>query len=49
MVRRRPCTAADIDRVFQLGGAEKVEQLLRSLVTSGTLRIVSHAEDRFYH
>jgi wyosine [tRNA(Phe)-imidazoG37] synthetase (radical SAM superfamily) len=49
MVRRRPCTAVDIDRVFQLGGAEKVEQLLRSLVTSGTLRIVSHAEDRFYH
>ena len=28
MVRRRPCTAADIDRVFHLGGAEKVEQLL---------------------
>ena len=49
MVRRRPCTAADIDRVFHLGGAEKVEQLLASLVASGTLRILSHAGDRFYH
>lgn len=49
MVRRRPCTAADIDRVFHLGGAEKVEQLLASLVASGTLRILTHAGDRFYH
>ena len=49
MVRRRPCTAADIDRVFHLGGAEKVEQLLASLVASGTLRILSHAGNRFYH
>ena len=49
MVRRRPCTAADIDRVFHLGGAEKIEQLLASLVASGTLRILSHAGDRFYH
>ena len=49
MVRRRPCTAADIDRVFHLGGAEKVEQLLASLVASGTLRILSHAGYRFYH
>ena len=49
MVRRRPCTAADIARVFHLGGAEKVEQLLASLVASGTLRILTHAGDRFYH
>ena len=49
MVRRRPCTAADIDRVFHLGGAEKIEQLLASLVASGTLRILSHAGNRFYH
>ena len=49
MVSRRPCTAADIDRVFELGGAEKVEQLLASLVRSGTLRILTHAEGRFYH
>ena len=42
-------TAADIDRVFHLGGAEKVEQLLASLVASGTLRILTHAGDRFYH
>ena len=49
MVRRRPCTAADIDRVFHLGGAEKVEQLLASLVASGTLRILIHTGDRFYH
>ena len=49
MVRRRPCTAADIDRVFHLGGAEKVEQLLASLVASGSLRILIHTGDRFYH
>ena len=49
MVRRRPCTAADIDRVFHLGGAEKIVQLLASLVASGTLRILTHAGDRFYH
>ena len=49
MVRRRPCTAADIDRVFHLGGAEKIEQLLASLVASGSLRILIHTGDRFYH
>ncbi|RUM47646.1 MAG: radical SAM protein, partial [Desulfocapsa sp.] len=28
MLKRRPCTAADINRTFHLGGPDKVEQLL---------------------
>ena len=49
MVRRRPSTAADINRVFHLGGVDQVEQLLASLVASGTLHLRMHAQDRFYH
>ncbi len=49
MVQRRPCTAADIDRTFHLGGPEQVEQLLETLVLSGILRWQDHRGNRFYH
>ncbi len=49
MVQRRPCTAADIDRVFQLGGPEMVEQLLASLVDTGALHLREHGRQRYYH
>jgi len=49
MLKRRPCTAADIDRTFLVGGPEKVEQLLEPLVHSGTLEKQHHGDKIFYH
>ena len=48
MLKRRPCTAADINRTFHLGGPDKVEQLLDPLVHAGTLQKRSHG-DRLYY
>ena len=48
MLKRRPCTAADINRTFHLGGPDKVEQLLDPLVHDGTLQKRSHG-DRLYY
>ncbi len=48
MLKRRPCTAADINRTFHLGGADKVEQLLDSLVHDGSLQKRIHG-DRLYY
>ena len=48
MLKRRPCTAADINRTFHLGGADKVEQLLDSLVRDGSLQKRVHG-DRLYY
>jgi wyosine [tRNA(Phe)-imidazoG37] synthetase (radical SAM superfamily) len=49
MVQRRPSTAVDIDRIFHLGGPEKVEQLLAPLVLSGIVRQQDHGVERYYH
>jgi wyosine [tRNA(Phe)-imidazoG37] synthetase (radical SAM superfamily) len=49
MLKRRPCTAADIDRTFRVGGPEKVEQLLEPLVLSGTIEKRIHSDKVFYH
>ena len=48
MLRRRPCTAADINRVFPAGGADKVEQLLAALVESGLLQKRLHNGTLYY-
>ncbi len=48
MLKRRPCTAADIDAVFPCGGPEKVEQYLTPLVHSGQVRTRVHG-DRIYY
>lgn len=48
MLKRRPCTAADINRTFHLGGPDKVEQLLDPLVHAGTLHKRLHG-DRLYY
>ena len=48
MLKRRPCTAADIDTVFPCGGPEKVEQYLTPLVHSGQVRTRVHG-DRVYY
>ncbi len=48
MLKRRPCTAVDIDRTFQLGGPEKVEQLLEPLVNSGALQRQDHGNTSYY-
>ncbi len=49
MVQRRPCTAADIDRTFQAGGPEKVEQLLEPLVRAGRISKRRHGDRIYYH
>ncbi len=48
MLKRRPCTAADINRTYQMGGPEKVEQFLEPLVRSGRLKKRSH-DDKLYY
>jgi len=48
MLKRRPCTAADINRTFHLGGAEKVELLLDTLVQDGRIQKRTHG-DRVYY
>ncbi|MHB8809117.1 MAG: radical SAM protein [Desulfobulbaceae bacterium] len=48
MLQRRPCTAADIDRTFPLGGPEKIEQLLEPLVQSGRIQKRLHGDRTFY-
>ncbi len=49
IVQRRPCTAVDVDRIFRLGGPDKVEQLLMPLVQAGVLHIKAHGGTRYYH
>ena len=48
MLKRRPCTAADINRVFPTGGADRVEQLLAALVKSGLLQKRVHNGTLYY-
>ncbi|MCI5149770.1 MAG: radical SAM protein [Candidatus Electrothrix sp. MAN1_4] len=48
MLQRRPCTAADINRTFHLGGAEKVEQLLNALVQDGCIHKRTHGDSIYY-
>lgn len=48
MLKRRPCTAADINRTFHLGDPDKVEQLLAPLVQDGTLQKRVYG-DRLYY
>ncbi|WP_457573173.1 radical SAM protein [Desulfolithobacter sp.] len=48
MVHRRPCTADDIDSIFNLGGPKEVERLLEPLVRSGRLQLRPYA-DRLYY
>ena len=48
MVSRRPCTASDIDRSFNLGGSNKVRQLLKPFVESGILQQCDLGGKQFY-
>ena len=48
MLKRRPCTADDINRTFMLGGPEEVEQLLDPLVKSGKVEKRLHGDKVFY-
>jgi len=48
MLRRRPCTAADINKTFHLGGPEKVEQSLAPFVRSGQLRLRQYGDRKYY-
>ncbi len=48
MLKRRPCTAADINRTFHLGDPDTVEQLLAPLVQDGTLQKRVYG-DRLYY
>jgi wyosine [tRNA(Phe)-imidazoG37] synthetase (radical SAM superfamily) len=48
MLKRRPCTAADINKIFHCGGLKKVEQYLAPLVRAGKIHTRSHG-DRLYY
>jgi wyosine [tRNA(Phe)-imidazoG37] synthetase (radical SAM superfamily) len=48
MLKRRPCTAADINRVFHAGGADRVEQLLDALIRDGLLHKRTHNGRLYY-
>jgi len=48
MLKRRPCTAADINRTFHLGSSDKVEQLLAPLVKEGTVQQRFHGNRLYY-
>ncbi|MCI5223800.1 MAG: hypothetical protein D3924_14290, partial [Candidatus Electrothrix sp. AR4] len=48
MLKRRPCTAADINRTFHLGGANKVERLLDMLVRDGCIQKRFHGDSFYY-
>jgi wyosine [tRNA(Phe)-imidazoG37] synthetase (radical SAM superfamily) len=48
MLKRRPCTAADISRVFPAGGADRVEQLLDALIRDGLLHKRTHNGRLYY-
>ena len=48
MLKRRPCTAADINRTFHLGGAKKVELLLDALVQDGRIQKRAHGDSIYY-
>ncbi len=48
MLKRRPCTAADINRTFHLGGAEKVELLLDALVQDGRIQKRAYGDSVYY-
>jgi wyosine [tRNA(Phe)-imidazoG37] synthetase (radical SAM superfamily) len=48
MLKRRPCTAADINRTFHLGGTDKVEQWLDTLVQEGLLQKQIHEHRPYY-
>ncbi|WP_339134808.1 MAG: radical SAM protein [Candidatus Electrothrix sp. GW3-4] len=48
MLKRRPCTAADINRTFHLGGAEKVELLLDTLVQNGRIQKRVYGDTVYY-
>ncbi|MGB5684988.1 MAG: radical SAM protein [Candidatus Electrothrix sp.] len=48
MLKRRPCTAADINRTFHLGGAGKVELLLDALVQDGRIQKRAHGDSIYY-
>ena len=48
MLKRRPCTAADINRTFHLGGPDRVERLLAPLVETGILQQRFHGNRLYY-
>lgn len=48
MLKRRPCTAADINTIFHCGGSKKVEQYLGPLVRSGKLHTRTHGDKLYY-
>ncbi|MDH4318867.1 MAG: radical SAM protein, partial [Desulfobulbaceae bacterium] len=47
-IKRRPCTADDITRIFHLENADKVEQLLEPLAVTGKLKRHTHNGILYY-
>jgi wyosine [tRNA(Phe)-imidazoG37] synthetase (radical SAM superfamily) len=48
MLKRRPCTAADINKIFHCGGSEKVERCLDPLIKSGDIYTSTHDGRTYY-
>lgn len=48
MIARRPCTAAEIDRSFDLGGSDRVRQLLERLVKTGIVQKIEYADQVYF-
>lgn len=48
MLKRRPCTATDINKTFHFGGLRKVEQYLAPFIHSGEIRTDIHDGRTYY-
>ncbi len=48
MLKRRPCTAADINKTFHCGGQKKVERYLAPFVNSGKIHTSIHNGRTYY-
>jgi wyosine [tRNA(Phe)-imidazoG37] synthetase (radical SAM superfamily) len=48
MIKRRPCTASDINRTFNLGSPENIAQLLKPLARKGIVLAHKHQNTTFY-
>jgi len=49
MLKRRPCTAKEINMVFQLGNEKNVSRILESLAHTGRLVKIAHDNENFFH
>ncbi len=49
MLKRRPCTADDINKVFHVGSQNEIEMLLELLIRAGDVEKTMHGDKSYYH